>query len=172
MNLPHRIRACNGDPKYWKGAISVLADEAAEEITRLEAEVNGMTKARDRFCSNINQIGRMFWGEDKDHYAPDAVIRKVEQLQAIVDELPSEKQYEQLKGIAALAMDWRAAEVHHAACKLGIRHDGKSRPSVENRISVLRSAVDSYKRSIREAADEAKEEGCVSVNQGIVPPAE
>ena len=59
---------------------------AAAEIRQLRAERDGMTKARNRFCGNINQIGRMFWGEDKDCYAPDAVIRRVEQLRLSLDQ--------------------------------------------------------------------------------------
>ena len=47
------------------------------EIERLRAELDGMTKARNRFCGNINQIGRLLWGNNKDQHAPDAIIRNV-----------------------------------------------------------------------------------------------
>jgi uncharacterized small protein (DUF1192 family) len=57
-----------------------IALDLETEVERLRAERDGMTEARNRFCGAINQIGQLFWGNNKDHFAPDAVVRKVEWL--------------------------------------------------------------------------------------------
>jgi hypothetical protein len=48
-----------------------------------------MTQARDRFCGGVNKIARALGMTGKDHFAPEAILRKAEELRAIVGKFPT-----------------------------------------------------------------------------------
>jgi hypothetical protein len=52
-------------------------ESALERCTGLEKERDGANAARDRFCHAINEVGRLVFGDSKDCYAPEAVVRKI-----------------------------------------------------------------------------------------------
>ena len=66
---------------------------------------------------------------------------------------------EQLQGIVAVAIQWRSAELHHAACRLDIREGNieKAEDKKLKQTSALHITLDKYRRSTREAAEAAKE---------------
>ena len=66
---------------------------------------------------------------------------------------------ERLQGIVAVAIQWRSAELHHAACRLDIREGNieKAEDKKLKQTSALHITLDKYRRSTREAAEAAKE---------------
>ena len=52
------------------------------EKAKLQAELEKTEAARKRFCSAVNDIANIMGHTDKQCYAPEAVIRWIEQLQA------------------------------------------------------------------------------------------
>lgn len=51
------------------------------KIERLQGLCNSNETRANRFCSAVNEVAEVMGHTDKDHYAPDAVIRWVKQLQ-------------------------------------------------------------------------------------------
>ena len=47
------------------------------KIEHLEKQLRMQTDRADRFCAAINAIARLFWGDNKQCYAPEAVVRQV-----------------------------------------------------------------------------------------------
>ncbi len=59
-----------------------------ELSTLAERMRDGYETNLNRFCSAVNEIAKVMGHADKQCYAPDAVVRWVDRLQAIVDQLP------------------------------------------------------------------------------------
>ena len=55
-----------------------IARELTAWVRQRDQELASVRKNRDHFCYWINEIARLFWGDDKQCYAPDATFRMVE----------------------------------------------------------------------------------------------
>lgn len=69
--LSTQLAAANAECEQLRG-------EVADKERQIEfwKDRDGMTAARNYFCAEINKIGRLYWGDNKDHYAPDAIVRE------------------------------------------------------------------------------------------------
>lgn len=52
------------------------------ELAEERDEWRALAQARDRFCAGLNRVARALGMEDKDHFAPEAVLRKAEEVRA------------------------------------------------------------------------------------------
>lgn len=71
------------------------ADELEHCINSLEQQNAELQQSRDYFCHSINKIAHLFWGENKDAYSPEAILRKVAELQSNTERL-----VEALRGVS------------------------------------------------------------------------
>ena len=57
------------------------------EAADLRKQLDGMTDARNRFCHYVCLIGDVVFGDKRDARAPDAVLRRVQELNAALESL-------------------------------------------------------------------------------------
>lgn len=79
----------------YRGSVSAERVEAElqEEVSRLTARVEDLTRERDGiqqnrdyFCGRINEIARVLGMTGKDHFSPDAILRRAKNVAASLAE--------------------------------------------------------------------------------------
>jgi hypothetical protein len=82
-------------------------------------ELDAAWANRDHFCHWINEIARLFWGDDKQCYAPDATFRMVESLkQRVTQQAATISQLQDAHVVLALKLGDEEIKVARQAAEL------------------------------------------------------